>query len=94
MIKCTHVASKILSETQRIEVWDAKKLCVHPFKFSYLCDAGIMQRPHPPETDKFPRISVDDPVCRYLGAKIGDVVWSDIIWGALGKGRRNRIVIP
>lgn len=93
MDHCTHVAGKLFSEAPNAELWDAKGLCIHPFKFSFLVDAGIVSPPLPSERDKFPKISLEDPLCRYLGAKLGNVVWSKCIWGALGCGTTYRIVV-
>lgn len=91
-MKCTHVASKVFGEHAWIEVWSAQDLSMNPLKFSFLRDAGLMLRPHPPEFDKYPRIHVADPLARYLGARVGDGVWSSTVWFTLGQAITHRIV--
>lgn len=90
--ECTPAARKLLRSADNIEAWNVKELCVHPFKFSYIVDAGIELRPYPAEAEKLPKLLYDDPVRRYLGAKHEDLVWIKIQWGSLGVGRHLRYV--
>lgn len=91
--ECTPAANKLLRATDDVEVWSVKDLCVNPFHFSFLIDAGIEQRPHNKDAEKHPKMLFDDPVRRYLGAKLGDLVWTEIVWGSLGIGRTVRFVV-
>ena len=93
MDKCTPAATKLIRTKPATEIWSAKEMCVHPFKFAFIKDAGVMQRPLPKESDMFAKLHKDDPLSHYLGAEIGDVVWCEIVWGALGPSISNRVVV-
>jgi hypothetical protein len=90
--ECTPAAGKLLRAIPNVEVWNVQDLCVHPFKFSFIIDAGIEPRPLPRDHERLPKMLFDDPVRHYLGANRGDVVWTKIAWGSLGVGTTHRYV--
>jgi hypothetical protein len=86
----------------RIENWKLDRIYLNPFKFNYYRDAGHISKDDiTPELmeriSKDPTENVEtydtDPLPRYLGAEIGDLVWTDNTWGTLEPSIDYRIVI-
>ena len=76
----------------RIENWKLDRIYLNPFKFNYYRDAGHISKDDiTPELmeriSKDPTENVEtydtDPLPRYLGAEIGDLVWTDNTWALL-----------
>lgn len=59
------------------EVWNDNELRCNPFQFNFVRDAVIVDPP-PLHASHLPKLLTTDPLCRYLGAKVGDVVRVEI----------------
>lgn len=85
----------------RIENWRLKHIYLNPLKYKYFQDAGLVRKADitPKLIERIGNPSENgetyesDPLPRYLGAEIGDLVWTDNTWGTLEPSRDYRIVI-
>lgn len=88
--KCTPMAGDLLRDTEWVERWSDEEVCIHPFRFGFIKDAGIVDGPdhmhahllEGKDRTKLPKSQYHvDPVRRYLGAKLGDVTWTLLMMG-------------
>lgn len=81
--KLTPAAKQLLGH---VELWEDTKLRCNPFQFNFITTATIVA-PRP-DAHTLPKLFLTDPLCRYLDAKVGDIVEVEI-----SNQTKHRVVI-